>query len=209
MTKGILITLEGIHGAGKSTVINTLLLFLKSRKLMPICSADQMATDIGRQIREINLNSGSEVDLYTETFLVAAARREAFIGVIRPQLSAGMCVISERYIDSFFAFGYARGMPEHFLELVARSTCDEVEPDLTLLLDLPADIALSRIGESHRHRVEREPLEFHKRLREGYLRQAERNPSRVVVIDSARPAIEVTAQVEAVLATRLDSLRTK
>jgi len=203
MRKGQLITIEGIHGAGKTTAIQHILPVLKSLGLKITYAKDQSETKIGKQIRKVNLESKTAVDPYTETFLVSAARREAFMKVIQPRLATGQHVISERFIDAFFAFGHARSLHKKLLETLSHFTCNGTLPGLTLLLDLPPKVAQRRIKLQRPHRVEREPLGFHKLLREGYLIQARKNPGRIVVINANVPASQVAEQIIKIIGKRL------
>ncbi|MDI3544264.1 MAG: dTMP kinase [Candidatus Woesearchaeota archaeon] len=183
--KGIFITIEGIHGSGKSTISQMLFERLKELKLDVIFVLDQAGTETGRKIRRINLEEGNDVDVLTEALLIASARRQNISEVIKPNLSQGKIVISERYVDAYFAFqGFARGLPLKFLECINDTISEGIMPDLTILLDLNPKIALSRLDLNLSHRIEREPLDFHKKVREGYLSQAKKYPDRIKIIDS-------------------------
>lgn len=199
----MLISVEGIHGAGKSLVVEALRAFLVRRGLATVLGRDQAATDLGRQLRSLHLETSVAVDPVTESCLVAAARRESFVRIVRPALDRGVIVIAERYVDAFFAFGYARGVADDLLNSLAMHSTEGRAPQLTLLLDLDPSTALARIDCETRHRVEREPLEFHERLREGYLRCASAQPHRVVLIDASQPPEKVAERAIAIVSERL------
>src|SRR3954447_22852147 len=156
MGHGFIFSLEGIHGAGKSTLGPSLVNRLRRLNFGQRVCTDQTATETGRLVRQLNLKLLNELDPMTELFLVAAARREAFIEVAQPYLDQGQHVLTERFTDAFYAFGRVRGTPSHLLRVIAQSVSNGRIPDYTLLLDCPADIALARIPAAERHRVENE-----------------------------------------------------
>jgi len=186
--KGLLITIEGIHGAGKTTISRMLVQKLKEMGIKVIFSVDQAGTELGKKIRKINLQEKYSVDILTEALLVAAARRQNIVEVIKPNLSQGKIIISERYADAYFAFqGFARGLPQDFLERISLTITEGIEPDLTILLDLNPKIALSRLKSCQMHRIEKEPIEFHEKVRRGYIEHAKKFPKRIKIIDASRP----------------------
>lgn len=196
MHKGILITLEGIHGSGKSTVSQMLFERLEKLKLDIILTVDQAGTDLGKRIREMNLEEGVNADVVTEALLVAAARRQNIAEIIRPSLAQGKIVICERYTDAFFAFqGFGRQLSINFLGCIGSSISEGTEPDLTVLLDVDPEIGLARLCYNTMHRVEREPIEFHKRVREGYLARAREYPNRIKIVDARSRVDEVFEEV--------------
>ena len=177
------ICLEGIHGAGKTS----LALYLRDQLVADlgkvVFSKDQAGTPLSEQVRNLHLDERTDVDAFTETFLVAGARRQTYVAVVRPALQMGSSVITERFVDSFYAYGFARELPEDFIDVVAKSACDGKFPDLTLLIDLPPEQSMQRIPEAARHRIELESMEFHQKLRAGYLKQARLNPNRYIIMD--------------------------
>lgn len=181
---GFILSLEGIHGVGKSAVARLLVDRLRGLGIEFDFCADQTATETGRLVRQVNLNLINKLDSITELFLVASARREAFIHVIRPRLDRGEAILTERFVDSFFAFSLARGTPTELVRTVAHFVADGRKPDLAILLDCPADIALKRIPPEQRHRVERESLDFHEKLRDAYLAVAKDEPARFLILDA-------------------------
>jgi len=187
----VFIALEGIHGAGKSVLASALRELLECDDIPVIIARDQVGTALSTRIREINVGLDEDVDEFVESFLVAAARRQTFVEIIRPALAEGHHVIAERFTDAFFAFGDARGQPKEFLDILEHYTSEGRQPDLTILLDLPADVAINRIDPDERHRVERSDIAFHNMLREAYLVRARINAARFAIIDASLPPADV------------------
>ena len=197
--KKALISLEGIHGSGKTTLANRLLEELKNSDVACLFSKDQAGTPFSEAIRNLNLDERTAVDLYTETFLVAAARRQTYVDVIVPALNQGQLVITERFVDSFFAYGAARNLPSTFVTEIAERTCGGNFPDLTLLLDIAPRVGMERIAKFKKHRIELEGDDFHNCLRQGYLDQAKSHSQRFVVIDASQPLeLVLTAAMAAI-----------
>lgn len=201
-----IISLEGIHGVGKSTLGQLLIDRTKALGIDLSISTDQTATETGRLVRQLNLHMVNKLDPLTELFLVAAARREAFIETIRPELDRGGAVLTERFIHAFFAFGRVRGTHEGLLRTVAYSVTDGHTPDFVILLDCPAEVALARVPPEERHRVEREPLDFHRALRDAYLSLARQEQNRFVILDATLPPEELANRALAILLPRLQVL---
>jgi dTMP kinase len=185
--KGVFITIEGIHGCGKSTIRSMVCKKLRNIGLPVVDLVDQRGTVIGRKLRKINLNC-IDIDPLTEALLIAVVRRQNVVEIIKPNLLLGRTVICERYTDAFFAFqGFGRGLPMNLLHCVSNAVNDGIEPCLTILLDADPQITLSRIKNETRHRIEKEPIEFHERVRKGYLEQAKKYPQRIRVLNAALP----------------------
>lgn len=191
------ITLEGCHGCGKTTVTTKIVERLRQRGKEVLVVADQAATEFGREIRRINMEQERyRPSLLTEALLIAAVRHQNVIEIIKPGLQAGKVVISERFNDAFIAFQvFGRGLPMDFIADLGKAIAAGLEPQLTVLLDIDPRIGLARIPESARHRFEREPIEFHDRVREGYLAQAKRFPSRIRTVDASQAAASVVDDV--------------
>lgn len=187
MDRGRLITIEGIHGSGKSTISRLLVEKMKEQGLDVTLTIDQVGTDLGRKIRQINLGGEDRIDFLVEALLIAAARRQNIAEVIKPNLLEGRIVVCERYSDAYFAFqGAARALSTKFLECVSSTISEGIRPDLTILLDLEVHMALARLEPSAMHRVEKEPHEFHSKVREGYLMQARKFSNRISVVDAGQ-----------------------
>ncbi len=196
--RGRFITLEGVEGSGKSTNLTVLADWLRGRGLEVVTTREPGGTPIGERIREILLapeHTAMTVD--TEALLMFAARAQHVAEKIRPALEAGQWVISDRFVDASYAYqGAARGMPEARLDALSEWTLGGFRPDLTLVFDLPPQEGLRRAARRGAlDRFEREDVAFFERVRQAYLRRAQRDPAHHVVIDAGQPPEEVAAQV--------------
>ena len=186
------ITLEGSEGAGKSTLIDSLKEYFKKNKIEFHFTREPGATKEGQILREILLNKAIEIDPYTETFLLLADRLQHVNKIIIPTLAENINVISDRYIDSTYAYqGAGRGISLEYLDQIIKPLNLPV-PDITLYLDLPVEEGLKRA--KHRDdldRFEEEDIKFFERIRSFYLEQAKKNPNRFFIIDSSKDKEEV------------------
>ena len=210
MSRGRFITLEGIEGAGKSTVAQTVSEWLSARGITVQVTREPGGTPLAERVRKIVLERGQEtVPPQAETLLMFAARAIHLENLIRPALARGEWVICDRFTDATRAYqGAGRGLDLDWIEQLAKAVHADVQPDCTLLLDLPVEVGLGRArGRSGQaaDRFEAEREEFFERVRQGYLRIARAEPARVRIIDAARTLPEVKEQVERVL-ERLRSL---
>src|SRR5215472_6267542 len=200
-SRGFLITLEGIDGSGKTTQFKRLVQYLRGRGCKVCATREPGGTPLGEKVRAILLSSTDALSPLTELTLFYAARAQHIEQVIRPALDRGEIVVTDRFNDCSFVYqGYARGLGDEVVQLLDRAICGPVQPDLTLVLDLDAGIALeralrreSRRGSKH-SRFEAEGLTFQERVREGYHALARREPQRVRLIRADRPPDEVEAE---------------
>ncbi|NPV04164.1 MAG: dTMP kinase [Syntrophaceae bacterium] len=200
---GRFITFEGVEGSGKSTQLRLAAEFLRARGLAVVVTQEPGGTPLGERIREILLNRGGfDISGEAEVFLFAAARAQHAGTVIRPALEAGKIVLCDRFSDATIAYqAYGRGLPPETVGEICRLASGGLTPHLTLLFDLPVEEGLERAfrriagrgGGPREDRFERESLDFHRRIREGYLAIARQEPGRVRVIDASR-GIEPTRQ---------------
>jgi dTMP kinase len=199
------VTLEGPEGAGKSTVLRALASRVEAIGLEVVVTREPGSGRIGAHIRELLL-MGEPMEARTELFLFLADRTEHLSRVVRPALARGAMVLCDRYADSTIVYqGYGRGLDrDHLVELNAFAT-DGHRPDLTLLLDLDPVVGLARLAE--RDRLDREPIAFHRRVREGFLAEAARDEDRWRVIDAERPLDEVVERAWHALEARMADLR--
>jgi dTMP kinase len=207
MTRGRFITLEGIEGAGKSTVAQIASDWLATRGITARVTREPGGTPLAERVRKVVLERGSEaVSPQAETLLMFAARSIHVENLIRPALARGEWVICDRFTDATRAYqGYGRGMDLAWIEQLAAAVHGDLQPDCTLLLDLPVEVGLSRArGRSGTaaDRFEAEVEEFFERVRSGYLLIARGEPQRVRVIDAAGALPAVIDQVT----TALESL---
>ena len=204
MTRGRFITLEGIEGAGKSTVAQLALHWLAERGITARVTREPGGTPLAERVRKIVLERGSEaVSPQAETLLMFAARSIHVENLIRPALARGEWVICDRFTDATRAYqGYGRGMDLTWIEQLAGAVHGDLQPDCTLLLDLPVEVGLSRArGRSGAaaDRFEAEVEEFFERVRQGYLQIARNEPGRVRTVDASGALPDVTARVTRIL----------
>ncbi|MEW5884149.1 MAG: dTMP kinase [Armatimonadota bacterium] len=184
MTIGRFITIEGPDGAGKSTLARALNERFSAAGIPTLLTREPGGSEIGSQVRDILLHGGS-LDVWTEAFLFLADRRQHCKNVIRPALEQGTWVLCDRFTDSTLAYqGYAAGADLEVLRQLNHVATGGLTPDLTLLLDLPPEIALARLDDLNR--LDRMPLEFHISVREGFLQEAKQDHERWRVIDATQ-----------------------
>jgi dTMP kinase len=187
--QGKFISIEGPDGSGKSTLSAALCDELQQRGIDCILTREPGDGPVGPQIRQVLLE-GQDLDPWTEVFLFLADRRQHVEGLIRPALERGQWVVCDRYSDSTIVYqGYGRDLDVGLLRKLNKIATSGLTPDRTLLLDLDPETALARIGtERGRNRLDDEPLEFHRRVRDGFLAQAQLDPDRFSVLDGSLPA---------------------
>ena len=205
MSVGRFITLEGIEGAGKSTVAKYVADWLTGQGIAVRLTREPGGTPLAERVRGIVLERGTEeVSAVTETLLMFAARALHVENVIDPALRAGEWVVCDRFTDATRAYqGSARGVDAALIDTLAHAVHPHLAPDCTLLLDLPVAAGLSRArkrGGAGADRFEAETVSFFEKVRAGYLTLARREPARIHVIDAAGPLREVLEQVAGVLA---------
>ena len=205
MSVGRFITLEGIEGAGKSTVAKYVADWLTGQGIAVRLTREPGGTPLAERVRGIVLERGTEeVSAVTETLLMFAARALHVENVIDPALRAGEWVVCDRFTDATRAYqGSARGVDAALIDTLAHAVHPHLAPDCTLLRDLPVAAGLSRArkrGGAGADRFEAETVSFFEKVRAGYLTLARREPARIHVIDAAGPLREVLEQVAGVLA---------
>jgi dTMP kinase len=196
---GFFLTLEGVDGAGKSSHLDWLAQWFRERGREVCLTREPGGTPVGERLREIVLHEAMHAE--TEALIMFAARREHVETVIRPALATGRVVISDRFTDASFAYQCGgRGLSEARLHILEEWVHADLQPDLTLLFDLPAEVAARRLaGARELDRFEREQGDFQARVRAAYLRRAELHPTRMRVIDGGRPVEAVRAQLAGLL----------
>lgn len=199
--RGKFITLEGMDGAGKSTHIPYILDKFRMRGLEVISTREPGGTPLGESLRELLLHEAMQPE--TEALLLFAARKEHIAQVIEPALERGAFVISDRFSDASFAYQCGgRGIGFEKMEQLERWVQGSLQPDITLLFDVPVEISLQRLAVARvPDKFEREGEEFFTRIRNAYLRRAEQYPDRFRIIDSNRPLAEVVESLDRVIST--------
>ncbi len=197
--KGVFITFEGNEGCGKSTQIAMLCDYLKSRKIECVLTREPGGTVLAEKIRALLLDvkSGAKIFPKAELLLFESARAQHVDEIIKPALASGKFVISDRFFDSSTAYqGGARGLGEAFVKSANALAVGDCIPDLTILLDVPAELGLERArvrDGGYSDRMGSEKLEFYESVRRSFLKIAQDNPERFVLVDGA-PAPEKVAQ---------------
>ena len=190
MTRGPFLSLDGIDGTGKSTQCRLLADWLRRRGRDVVQCADPGGTAVGTALRDILLNHRGEMTPACEAFLFMASRAQLVAEVIRPELESRRWVVCDRFLLANVVYqGYAGGLDVDQLWEIGRLSTGGLEPDLTIVLDLPLDAALGRRNRAP-DRMESRAREYQQRVREGFLSEARRRPDRIAVVD-ASPPVEV------------------
>jgi dTMP kinase len=198
------ITFEGGDGSGKSTQIQSVRDWFESRGREVIVTREPGGTELGTEIRRLVQNGPEDVDARTEALLYAADRAYHVATVIRPALERGAVVLGDRYIDSSLAYqGAARSLGVDEIASLSAWATQGLYPSLTFLLDLPPEVGARRRTDAP-DRMERESMDFHERVRHEYLRLADAEPERIVVIDAVGTVDEVFSEIRGVLVERFD-----
>lgn len=202
------VTFEGIEGSGKTTQMGLAAERLASEGYAVVQTREPGGTRIGEELRSVLLSPDhGNMSPLAELFLYEACRAQLVTEVVRPALERGGLVLCDRYFDATTAYqGFGRGLDMAFVEGLNRGAGQGIEPDLTILLDLPVETGLERIrirysgpgrqdGRRVPDRMETEERDFHERIRRGYLRLAERHGRRMRVVDASGPVDQVHAKV--------------
>ena len=188
--RGIFITIEGPDGSGKTTALQQVVPRLQqemNRKV--VATREPGGSPIAEKIRSLILDpSHTDMDSRTEALLYAASRRQHLVEKVLPVLESGDVIFCDRFVDSSIAYqGYARGIGEEGIREINQFATEGIEPDVTLYIDVPAEVGIQRIhanlDEREYNRLDQEKLAFHEKVRAGYLQLAKANPERIVVVD--------------------------
>ncbi len=194
--RGKFITFEGSEGSGKSTQINLLCEYLKSERHPVLFVREPGGVKISEKIRDILLDvKNQEMNQECEMLLYMAARAQLVEEVVQPALKQGKIVICDRFLDSTVVYqGYGHRMDVAFIRKVGRFVTQGCDPDLTFLFDIDASKGLARIKRA-KDRIEKRAMAYHRRVRDGYLEIARREPRRIKVIPSEQSIEEIHDQV--------------
>jgi dTMP kinase len=208
------ISFEGGDGSGKTTHLRLLESYLLSKGYQCLCTREPGGTPLGKMIRRVLLEAGEEeIFSPTELFLYLADRAQHVREVVQPALEDGKLVLCDRFTDSTLAYqGYGRGVDLKMLRHLNQLASGGVSPDLTLLLDCPVEVGLSRtanraVGQGsskeREDRFEREQLDFHERVRRGFLELACAESNRIHVLDASHPVEEIQQQIRKIVDAKL------
>ncbi len=195
--RGVLITFEGVEGSGKSTQARRLVKWLESRAVPTTFSREPGGTAIGERIRMLLLDPAVQgMDARTELFLYLASRSQHVRELVMPALSQGRVVVLDRYLDSSVAYqGAGRDLGVRLVARLNKLAAAATRPQLTFLFDLPVALGQQRQADKALDRLEQERVQFHERVRAGYLQLARRAAGRFRILDGTQPADELESRV--------------
>ena len=204
MNSGKFIVFEGGEGAGKTTMIKKISLWMKENNIDHIVTREPGGIKISEQIRNIILDiNNKEMDGRTEALLYAAARRQHLVEKVVPALNAGKVVLCDRFIDSSLAYqGYARNIGINKIYDINKFAIDDYMPDLSIIFDLRPEVGLSRINidkSREVNRLDKEKLEFHKKVREGYNKVLESSNRNIIKINAENSIDDIFLKVKQVI----------
>jgi dTMP kinase len=197
---GLFISIEGIDGVGKSTQISGLVEFLQASGRTVIQTFEPGGTELGQEIRHLLLHRKGDVAPRAEALLFAADRAHHVATKVRPALERGEVVVTDRYLDSSVAYqGVGRALIAEDVRAISMFAVENLLPDLTVLLDLPAEQALARRDKTGQEpdRLEREKVEYFEAVRQAFLQMAADEPQRWIVIDASQSVDEMQSQIRA------------
>ena len=186
MKKGLFITFEGADGCGKTTQLNLLAEYLKNRGREVILTREPGGKGLGEKVREILLNYDGEVSDRCESFLFLADRAQNIDIIVNPAVNDGKIVLCDRHIDSTVAYqGFGRGLDIERIKMLNTIATNGRKPDLTIVFDIDVENSMKRVG-NQKDRMESAGIEFHNRVRNGYLQIAKEEPERIKVVDASQ-----------------------
>lgn len=194
------ITFEGCEGSGKSTQVKLLKEYLEKLGQKVLLTREPGGTELAEEIRKVILSGKKIDDPLTEFLLISAARRDHVMNKIKPALAEGSFVICDRFFDSSLAYqGFAKGLDTDLMSAIVNLTIANFQPDITFLIDIEPEIALERIqkfrSDDNNH-YDQMGVDFHNKIRNGFLEVAKQNPKRVVVINGSKSQEEVSSSIK-------------
>lgn len=203
MTKGLFITFEGADGCGKTTQLNLLADYLRKKGIEVVTTRETGAKGLGEKIREIVLHYDGEISSNAEAFLFLADRAQNVDKIIKPAIDKGAIVLCDRHTDSTLAYqGYGRGVDLAQARMLNKLATSGLVPDLTLVFDVDVETSMSRVGNT-KDRIESAGVDFHEKVRNGYLQIAKEEPDRVKVINSNDSIENIFEQVKSIINDKL------
>lgn len=195
MTKGLFITFEGPDGCGKTTQMNLLAQYFEKKGKKVVLTREPGGKGLGEKVREILLNYDEEVSDRCESFLFLADRAQNIDIIVKPAVKQGEIVLCDRHIDSTVAYqGYGRGLDINEINMLNNLATGGKKPDLTLVFDVDVETSMKRVGKE-KDRMESAGIEFHNRVRNGYLELATQEPDRIKVLDATKTIEEIHEKV--------------
>jgi dTMP kinase len=195
MSHAPFISLDGLDGTGKSTQSRLLAAWLRQRGFTVTECADPGGTAVGDVVRDLLLHRRHQMSLPCEALLFMASRAQLTAEIIRPALDSGQAVVSDRYLLANVVYqGHGGGLDPEQLWQIGRLATGGLEPDLTFVLDMPVELALARRTRPA-DRVESRKIDYHSRVREGFLTEARRRPERIRVVDADQPVEAVFQRI--------------
>ncbi len=198
MKKAAFITFEGPEGSGKSTIISKIKSHFDQEGIKMHLTREPGGSKIAENIRNIILNKENiNLDPRAEALLFAASRSQHYYEIVEPNILNGVHVICDRFIDSSLAYqGYARDLGIDEVYSINKFAIGNTLPDLTIYIDLDVEVGLSRVqGRDKVDRLDLESIDFHKRVREGYLKVSELHRDRIIIVDGHKPLDELTEEI--------------
>lgn len=200
MTQGLFITFEGPDGCGKTTQMKLLAEYFTKNGKEVVLTREPGGKGLGEKVREILLNYDGEVSDRCESFLFLADRAQNIDIVVNPAVKAGKIVLCDRHIDSTVAYqGYGRGLDIERINMLNNLATNGKKPDLTFVFDVDVETSMKRVGKE-KDRMESAGVEFHNRVRQGYLELAKQEPQRIKVIDATKSIEEIHKKVVSLIA---------
>ena len=197
--KGLFITFEGADGCGKTTQLNLLAEYLKNSGREVVLTREPGGKGLGEKVREILLNYDGEVSDRCESFLFLADRAQNIDVIVSPAVNDGKIVRCDRHIDSTVAYqGFGRGLDIERIKMLNNIATNGRKPDLTIVFDIDVENSMKRVG-NQKDRMESAGIEFHNRVRNGYLQIAKEEPERIKVVDASQSVEDVFEDVKKII----------
>ena len=195
MAQGLFITFEGPDGCGKTTQMNLLAQYFEKKGKKVVLTREPGGKGLGEKVREILLNYDGEVSDRCESFLFLADRAQNIDIIVKPAIKQGEIVLCDRHIDSTVAYqGYGRGLDINEINMLNNLATGGKKPDLTLAFDVDVETSMKRVGKE-KDRMESAGIDFHNRVRNGYLELATQEPDRIKVLDATKTIEEIHEKV--------------